>query len=480
MGRPLHLRGPVAGGPLTAHPQGPDVRADRRHRRRADHVASRASGRAGTWTTVSAGSATRRFTLYALLGRAFVDEAVACATGCFGRRGEPSRPSHRLRRRRRAPAPELELPWLPGYGALSAGPDWKRAAPAAPARRGGEVMDAPSPGLALGLRRESRRRLERALIAQYCWPSRTWEPAGSRASGEVRGPKRHFTHSQVMCVGGRTGSEGSRAVRHDGPVEDWRRVRAAIHRSVRERRRRDRGGPSSSLRFAASSTRACSYCRSWVCWYSDPLDGYGGGHRARASTRVRLRYLTSATVEGLRPGEAAFLLCSFWLVDDARARWPSRLEALDALRAAPRPPQRRGPPQRGIRRRARRLVGNFPSVQPHRPAGHRRSNLVAVPRAEGSRLYLIHRSRWPSSLCARQVLTAFGVGGSFIVLGLLGFAVAAILSSLWPARLARSCRAPPPAPPPVAAAPPAPAPTPPPPPAPPKPVAVASLLLRRL
>jgi hypothetical protein len=76
---------------------------------------------------------------------------------------------------------------------------------------------------------------------------------------------------------------------------------------------------------------------------------------------------------------------------------------------------------------------------------------------------------------ARQVLTAFGVGGSFIVLGLLGFALAAILSSLVASEAPREIRAPPPAPPPVAAAPPAPAPTPPPaPPAPPKPVAVAA------
>jgi len=76
----------------------------------------------------------------------------------------------------------------------------------------------------------------------------------------------------------------------------------------------------------------------------------------------------------------------------------------------------------------------------------------------------------------RQVLTALSVGGVLAVLGLLGFAVAAMLSPLFSSNAPREIRAPPPpTPPPVAAAPsPPPAPPPPPAPAPPPPVAVVT------
>src|SRR5262249_56776178 len=76
----------------------------------------------------------------------------------------------------------------------------------------------------------------------------------------------------------------------------------------------------------------------------------------------------------------------------------------------------------------------------------------------------------------RQVLTALSVGGVLAVLGLLGFAVAAMLSPLFSSNAPREIRAPPPpTPPPVAAAPsPPPAPPPAPAPAPPPPVAVVT------
>ena len=76
---------------------------------------------------------------------------------------------------------------------------------------------------------------------------------------------------------------------------------------------------------------------------------------------------------------------------------------------------------------------------------------------------------------ARQVLTALGVGGAFVVLGLLGFGLAALLSSLVSSDAPREIRVPPPAPPPVAAAPPAAPPPAPPPPAPPPPAPVVAV-----
>ena len=74
----------------------------------------------------------------------------------------------------------------------------------------------------------------------------------------------------------------------------------------------------------------------------------------------------------------------------------------------------------------------------------------------------------------RQVLTGLGVGAIFAVLGLLGFAVAGLLSPLFSSDAPREIRLPPPTPPPVAAAPSPPPPAPPPTPAPPAPAPVVT------
>ena len=60
------------------HAEGAHVRADRRHRRGADDLAARArSAASATGTTASAGCATRRSTLQALMHAGYLDEARA-------------------------------------------------------------------------------------------------------------------------------------------------------------------------------------------------------------------------------------------------------------------------------------------------------------------------------------------------------------------------------------------------------------------
>ena len=81
---------------------------------------------------------------------------------------------------------------------------------------------------------------------------------------EVRGPRRHFTHSKVMAW-----VAFDRAVRYDeefgreGPVERWRALRDEIHAEVLAARagaRRSRRSRSRTTR--TGSTRACCSCRS--------------------------------------------------------------------------------------------------------------------------------------------------------------------------------------------------------------------------
>src|SRR5437773_1498130 len=53
---------------------------------------------------------------------------------------------------------------------------------------------------------------------------------------EVRGPRRHFTHSKVMAwVAFDRGVQAVERFGRTGPVERWREVRSEIHREVLER-----------------------------------------------------------------------------------------------------------------------------------------------------------------------------------------------------------------------------------------------------
>ena len=125
---------------------------------------------------------------------------------------------------------EYVVPWLPGYERLEPGQDRQRRGQAAPTRclrRGAGHL----------LRRPARRArdqeqtwdLECALVDHL---ETIWRDP-DEGIWEVRGGRRHFTHSKVMAW-----VAFDRAVRSieefglAGPVERWRQVRAEIHASV--------------------------------------------------------------------------------------------------------------------------------------------------------------------------------------------------------------------------------------------------------
>ena len=127
---------------------------------------------------------------------------------------------------------EYEVGWLPGYGG------------AAPVRVGnaaskqfqldvyGEVMDTLHLARAAGLEPEPAAwRIQLALLK---FLESNWQQP-DEGIWEVRGPRRHFTHSKVMAW-----VAFDRAVKDverfglEGPVERWRQVRDAIHAQVCE------------------------------------------------------------------------------------------------------------------------------------------------------------------------------------------------------------------------------------------------------
>jgi GH15 family glucan-1,4-alpha-glucosidase len=125
---------------------------------------------------------------------------------------------------------ELELDWLPGYEG------------AKPVRIGnaayrqfqldvfGEVMDALHQVRRVGLPPDDNAwRVQRALMGHR---ASAWEEP-DEGIWEVRGPRRHFTHSKVMAwVAFDRAIKAVEQSALDGPRERWRRLRAAVHDEV--------------------------------------------------------------------------------------------------------------------------------------------------------------------------------------------------------------------------------------------------------
>ena len=182
---------------------------------------------------------------------------------------------------------------------------------------------------------------------------------------EVRGPRRHFVHSKVMAwvavdrwvrMLAHALAEGMAVdgVRPDDDIEPWRELCEEIHAQVCDQGiDPDRG---CFTQFYGSTQVDASLLMLALVGFLPPDDpahrrhrrgdrGRSAGRRVRPALPHRRgpRRLAAAddgsgaSVDGLPPGEGAFLLTTFWLVDnlvllgridDARERF----EALLALR----------------------------------------------------------------------------------------------------------------------------------------------------
>jgi GH15 family glucan-1,4-alpha-glucosidase len=187
---------------------------------------------------------------------------------------------------------------------------------------------------------------------------------------EIRGPRRHFTHSKVMAW-----VAIDRAVRAveefglDGPIERWRTLRQTIHDDICEKGFHPER--KAFTQFYGSEKLDASLLMI-------PLVGFLPATDARVRSTVELiakeliydgyvqRYHPedSASVDGLPPGEGAFLPCSFWLVDcfhlmgreeEARKFFQRLLDARTSL----------GLLAEEYDTVRHRLIGNFPQAFSH-------------------------------------------------------------------------------------------------------------------
>ncbi|MFP3902237.1 MAG: glycoside hydrolase family 15 protein [Acidimicrobiia bacterium] len=261
--------------------------------------------------------------------------------------------------------PEQTLPWLGGY------------ADSRPVRVGngahdqfqldvwGEVMDAASASRYAGLGPgEDAWGVQRALLD---FLEGSWQKP-DEGIWEVRGPRRHFTHSKVMAW-----VAFDRAVRTvelfglDGPLDRWRALRDDIHADVLAHGVDDRGVLTQSY---GSSELDASLLMVPLVGFLPPDDP-----RVAATvdaiaaelgdgTGLVHRYRPRDELDGLHSGEGAFLLCCFWLADCywllGRERQACDLfERLLALRNDVGLLSEQVDPASG------RLLGNFPQAFSH-------------------------------------------------------------------------------------------------------------------
>jgi GH15 family glucan-1,4-alpha-glucosidase len=258
------------------------------------------------------------FTLYALIGAGFLDEARAwrewllrAVAGnpadlqiMYGLAGERS-------------LSEYELPHLPGYEGSAPVRIGNAAAGQVQLDVYGEVLDAFYVGRCAGLSEEAASwQLECALLEHL---ETIWDQP-DEGIWEVRGGRKHFTHSKIMAW-----VAFDRAVRSveefglEGPADHWRAIRDTIHAEVC-----DRGFDASLNSFVqsyGSTALDASLLRVAMVGFLPPTDPRVQGTLAAIEgDLVRdglvLRYDTGESVDGLAPGEGAFLACSFWLVDN--------------------------------------------------------------------------------------------------------------------------------------------------------------------
>lgn len=136
---------------------------------------------------------------------------------------------------------------------------------------------------------------------------------------EMRGPRRHFTYSKILCwVAFDRGIKGVEDHRLEGPVERWRAIRDAIHLDVCRNGYSEKAGAFvqsyGSTELDASLLLIAS--TGFLPW-NDPrvISTVEAIRRSLTVDGLVMRYRTDPAVDGLPAGEGVFLACSFWLAD---------------------------------------------------------------------------------------------------------------------------------------------------------------------
>jgi GH15 family glucan-1,4-alpha-glucosidase len=211
---------------------------------------------------------------------------------------------------------EREVPWLGGYESSKPVRIGNAAADQLQLDVYGEVMDAMHHARVGGLQfLAAAWEFQRALLDHL---ETVWRDPDD-GIWEVRGERRHFTHSKMMVwVAFDRAIKGVELFGLEGPVEHWRRIRAEIHEEVCRRAFNPKLGAFAQA-YDSDSLDASALLIPQV-GFLPPGDERAQGTVAAIERRLLrggfvLRYDTAVTDDGLPPGEGAFLPASFWLAD---------------------------------------------------------------------------------------------------------------------------------------------------------------------
>ena len=281
---------------------------------------------------------------------------------------------------------ELELPWLDGYQGSKPVRIGNAAHEQLQLDVYGEVLDAMYQARRFGIGADQWGwQLEVHLLESL---KTLWrEP--DEGIWEVRGPRRHFTHSKVMAwVAFDRAIKSAEQFHMEGPLEDWRRVRDKIHAEVCAR-----GFDQDRQTFTQSYDRPDLDAALLMM----PIVGFLPVSDPRVAGTVRAieqellhegfvrRYLTenAKEVDGQTSPEGVFLPCSFWLADvyvlmnrrEDAERLFNRVAGLAndlGLLSEEYDPVKR------------RMLGNFPQAFSHLALVNSAFNLSAEPQRSGA------------------------------------------------------------------------------------------------
>ncbi len=212
---------------------------------------------------------------------------------------------------------ERHIPWLPGYENSTPVRVGNAAAEQWQLDVYGEVADALFHARKGGLPPYLHgRKLSATLLSHL---AKAWRRP-DEGIWEIRGPRRHFTHSKVMAwVAFDRAVKAVDELGMDGPVERWRAIRDEIHADV------CKNGYDASLGSFVQSYEDHKPDASLLLM---PLVGFLPASDARIRGTVEaierglivdgfvMRYLDAGTVDGLPGKPGAFFACNFWLVDN--------------------------------------------------------------------------------------------------------------------------------------------------------------------
>lgn len=308
------------------------------------------------------------FMLYALMLGGFTGEARAWRDWLLRAvAGDPARLQIMYGASGERRLTERTLGWLPGYEGSRPVREGNAASDQFQLDVYGEVMDSLHVARRVGIEADGDAwGLQRALMdfLEGAWV------LPDEGIWEVRGPRRHFTHSKVMAwVAFDRAVAAVERFGHEGPVDRWRALREQVRRDVLDH------GFDADLGAFVQSYGSTELDASLLMI---PLVGFLPADDPRmtgtvAAIRERLtvdgfvmRYGPGARgeVDGIDEGEGAFLPCSFWLVDNL-AMAGRTAEAAELFGTLAGVANDVGLYAEEFDPRTGRMVGNFPQAFTH-------------------------------------------------------------------------------------------------------------------